>query len=276
MTASVIGLFAWSPWEQPTELDWLGRYAAWSDGIGGSLDAGADVSRAACQSTYDDEVGDPPNERLEPASAAARRGCAALSRAGWRNAEWDVVRALLVAHGDRLPPRPRPDLSEIASSSVGVRPEVYCWQPEAWASFSPQYALVRSGEEVSLKGIADTASNRIDLDPGVCAALDGYLRRIRPTALSYGNFELAEALAVLTHQAEHVKAPTTSEADVECYAVQHVRPLVQAAGWGSGFATEIALHAWELSHTQLPARFRTPACRNGGPLDRNPTSNAWP
>ena len=110
----------------------------------------------------------------------------------------------------------------------------------------------------------------------MCATLDRFVRRIRPSALSYENLALAEALVVLTHQAEHLKAPSASEVDVECYAVQHVRPLIQATGWGEGFATEIALHAWELSYTQLPQQFRTPGCRNGGPLDRNLRSNAWP
>ena len=87
---------------------------------------------------------------------------------------------------------------------------------------------------------------------------------------------MAEGLMVLTHQAEHLKTPTASEAEVECHAVQHVRPLVRAAGWGAKYASELALQAWELSYQQLPPAFRTPACRNGGPLDRNPRSNAWP
>ena len=93
--------------------------------------------------------------------------------------------------------------------------------------------------------------------------------------MTYQNFELAEALAVLTHQAEHLKAPSAAEAAVECYAVQHVRPLVREA-WGASFAHEIALHAWELSYLQLPPHFRTRECRNSGRLDRNPSSNAWP
>ena len=274
--ASLIGLFAWSPWVQPTEVEWLGTYKSWSDEVEESLDAGVSMSRATCQSTYDDEVGDPPKDRLESTAAAAQRGCAALSSVGWRNAKWEVVRSLMAAHADLLPPRQRRDLSEIVNSRVGVRPKVYCWRPEAWAPFSEHYTVVRGGEEVSLKGIADAARNRIDLDPGVCATLGRYQRRIRPSALSYQNFELAEALVVLTHQAEHLMAPSASEVDVECYAVQHVRPLVQAAGWGPAFATEIALHAWEISYQQLPPQFRTSGCRNGGPLDRNPSSNAWP
>ena len=139
-------------------------------------------------------------------AAAARRGCAALTPVGWRNGKADVVRALIDAHDDLLPPRRRRDISDIAGSSVGVRPDVYCWQPAAWPPFSEEYAIVRGGEETSLKGIADKARNRIDLDPGVCAALRFYLRRMRPASLSYENFEMAEALMVVTHQAEHLKA----------------------------------------------------------------------
>jgi len=199
-----------------------------------------------------------------------------LSPVGWRNGKADVVRALIDAHDDLPPPRRRRDVSDIASSSVGVRPDVYCWQPAGWAPFSELYAIVRGGEEASLKGIADSARNRIDLDPGVCGALRLYLRRMRPTPLSYENFEIAEALVVLTHQAEHLKAPSASEAEVECYAVQHVRPLVRAAGWRAEYATELALQAWELSYQRLPQAFRTSACRDGGPLDRNPRSSAWP
>lgn len=276
LMAALLALFFWAPWEGPNEVDWLGSYRAWSEGIEGSLAAGNAVSRASCESTFDDEVGDPPTDRLEPLSQAARRGCAEPSLDGWRGARADVVRALVEVHSALAPPRPRPDFAAIARSSVGVEAKVYCWRPDAWAPFSQHDALVRGGREISLKGTADVSRKRIDLDPGVCTALSGYERRIRPLHLSYQNFELAEALVVLTHQAERLKAPSASEAEIECNAVQHVRPLIRAAGWGPSFATEIALHAWDLAYTQLPAHFRTPACRNGGPLDRHPSSTAWP
>jgi hypothetical protein len=273
--AGVIALFAWSPWKDATEVEWLGTYRAWSDRIDASLNAGLAMSRSYCESRFDDDVGKPAQERLRPVAAAARRGCAAKSPVDWRNGKADGVRALVNAHDDPVPPRRRPDLSDLAGSSVGVRPDVYCWQPAAWAPFSEQYAIVHGGEETSLKGIADTARNRIDLDPGICDGLRRYLRRIRPAALSYVNFRIAEALMVLTHQAEHLKAPGASEAEVECYAVQHVRPLVRGA-WGAEYATELALQAWELSYQQLPQTFRSSACRDGGRLDRHPRSSAWP
>lgn len=273
--AGLVALFAWSPWVKPSEADWLVSYETWSDGIAATLASGASVSRTTCETTFDEAVGDPPRERLAVASTAARAGCATLSEDGWDEAEAGVVRELMTVHGALLPPRKRRDLSDIVRSSVGVRPDVYCWQPEAWATFLEQYALIRGGEDVSLKGIADRTRNRIDLDPGVCAILDQYLRRNRPTPLSYQNFELAEALTVLTHQAEHLEDPEASDAEVECYAVQHVRPLVEEA-WGTRVANEIALHAWEISYLNLPPAFRTPDCRNGKALDRHPGSNAWP
>jgi hypothetical protein len=274
--AALIALFFWSPWEGPTEVDWLSSYRAWSDGIEGELATGSAVSRASCESSFDESVGDPPSDRFEPVSQAARGGCAAPSPDRWKSARTEVVRALGEVHSELAPPRQRPDLAEIARSSVGVDAKVFCWRPEAWVPFSQHDALVRGGTETRLKGIADVSRNRIDLDPGVCQALGGYLRRIRPLDISYENFELAEALVVLTHQAEHLRSPRAPEAEVECYAVQHVRPLIRAAGWGPGFQTEIALHAWDLAYTQLPPHFRTPACRNNGPLDRHPASNAWP
>ncbi len=273
---AIAGLYWWSPWVEPTEVEWLGTYESWTEGIEASLAGGFEMSRAACESTYDDEVGDPPKARLEPVSAAARDGCATLSPDGWRSAQADVVRALIGAHSELLPPRQRQEFAEIARSSVGVEPKVYCWQPAAWVEFVEQYAILRGDEKIRLKAIGDNARNRIDLDPGVCVALRGYLARTRPPPLSYHNFELAEALIALTHEAEHLKAPSASETEVECYAVQHVRPLLRAVGWDPAFAKEIALHGWEIGYTQLPPRYRMPECRDGGPLDRNPRSNEWP
>ena len=154
--------------------------------------------------------------------------------------------------------RRRRDISEIAGSSVGVRPDVYCWQPAAWPPFSEEYTIVRGGEETSLKGISDKARNRIDLDPGICAALRFYLRRMRPASLSYENFEMAETLMVVTHQAEHLKVPTASEAEVECYAVQHVPAADPRSRLGSEVRDGDGASGVELSYQQLRRRSAVP------------------
>jgi hypothetical protein len=278
LMAGLIALFHWSPWKGPSELDWLQTYEAWSERTEGTLAADGGVTRAACEATFDDEVGDPPKDRLERAARAARRGCAALSPDGWQRAQSDVVRAIRDAHVEEAPapPRERQDFSELARPIAGVDAKVYCWRDVGWAPFVEQYAAVRADEVISLKGLADTEENRIDLEPAVCAVLGRYVRRIRPLHLSYENFALAEALVVLAHEAERLESPSASEAELECQAVQHVRPFIRAAGWGPSFAEEIALHAWDLGYTQLPPHYRTPQCRNRGPLDRHPNSDAWP
>lgn len=232
--------------------------------------------RAACDATFDEQVGDPPTERLEATAAAARAGCGARSSTGWRAAETDVVRELLAVHAVTAPPRVRPDLSEIADAAVGVQPDVYCWQPVSWAEFAPQHAIVRGGEEVSLRGLVDPERNRIDLDPGLCATLDAYLRGVRPLKLSNQFLQLGEALTVLTHHAEHLKSPSASEAEVECRALQHVRPLVARTGWDEAIVEEVALQAWQIAYPRLPPPFRSPECRSGGSLDVNPRSSEWP
>jgi hypothetical protein len=229
-----------------------------------------------CEASFDKEVGAPPTRLLEPVAAAARSGCAAPTPERWAEGGTAVVRALVDLHDDAAPPRPRRDLAAIADSGVGVRPDVYCWQPAAWAPFFEHYAVVRGGWEASLQGAADPKRNRIDLAPALCEAFGWYLRRERPHELSYENFELAQALAVLTHQAEHLKAPAASEADVECDALQHVRPLVRGRGFEAGYAAELAQQYWELSYLKLPEPPRSPECRDGGRLDRSPRSSAWP
>jgi hypothetical protein len=272
----LIGIFAWHPWVKRTEVEWLTAYESWAQEIGHSVGAGATVVRTTCESTFDDQVGDPPKRELEPVAVAARRRCRKLSPARWDAGQSDVVRALTLAHASLASPQKRRDMSEIVHSSVGVRPDVYCWNPTAWSSLAEALAITRPGDETSVGGVADGAGNRVDLDPATCAELTRYVRGLRPTPLSNENLELAQALMLISHGAQHLKSPSASEAVVECDAIQRVRPLVMAAGWGPALASKIASHAWELAYPMLPARFRTPRCRDGGALDRNPQSSAWP
>jgi hypothetical protein len=269
-------LFRWSPWESPSEVDWLQAYETWSESIEGALGTNVEVARASCEATFDEQVGGPPTERLEPMARAARRGCATPSVEGWRRAQEDVVRALRDVHATVAPPRQIRAFSELARPIAGREAKVYCWSALGWAPFAEQYAMLRSDEEISLRSVPDTREGRIDLDPGACTALRGYVQRYRPPALSTENLELGQALIILAHEAEHLKSPTTSEVVLECYAVQHVRPFMRAAGFAPGYQTEIALQAWQLHYTQLPELYRTPDCRNDGPLDRNRSSDVWP
>lgn len=283
LMAGLVGLFYWSPWKAPTDRGWLQAYEAWSEGIEGTLAFGDPGTRPACESQFDETVGDPPGERLDQAAAVARRGCVSLTNDGWRAAQADVVRTILELHAmaalpESLVPEPqrRPAFSALASPVAGRDVKVYCWPAERWGRFVDEYAILRADDEISLKGIADEARDRIDLEPGVCSSLRQYVRRIRPIEISFENFRMAEAIVVLTHQAEHLRSPSTAELLVECYAVQHVRPFIRAAEWDTAYQSELARQAWELGYTQLPPQLQEPECRNGGPLDRHPASDDWP
>jgi hypothetical protein len=283
LMGGLVALFAWSPWERPSELEWLQAYEGWSEAVEATLVTDRAVTPASCRSSFDEEVGSPPGDQLVRMAGVAREGCRELSPEAWQRAQADVVRALRDVHAasaaddpEAAPPTEQPDYAELATPVAGRKVRVYCWPAERWAPVFQQYATLRGDEELSLKGLADVAKGRIDLEPGVCSGLRRYVRRNRPIELSFENFTLAEAIVVLTHQAEHFASPSASEAERECFAVQHVRPFVRAAGWGPGYQTELALHAWDLGYTQLPPQIRAPQCRNGGQLDRHPDSDAWP
>jgi hypothetical protein len=281
--ASLIGLFYWSPWKAPTDQDWLQTYEGWSEEVEATLASGTAVTRPTCEAQFDETVGDPPGERLDQVAVVAREGCAALTTDGWQAAQDDVARSILDLHAtaplpETLVPEPqrRPAFAALASPVAGRAVNVYCWPAERWAPFLEDYAILVANDEISLKGIADETRERIDLEPGVCTSLGRYVQRKRPIEISFENFQMAEAIAVLTHQAEHLKSPDTSELEVECYAVQHVRPFIAAAGWDVAYQTELARQAWDLGYTQLPAQLQLPECRDGGQLDRNPASSDWP
>jgi hypothetical protein len=276
LMAGLIALFHWSPWERPSEVDWLVSYEEWSERTESSLMAGLDIARATCESEFDDEVGGPPTDRMQPAAEAARRGCGSLTPDGWRRAQSEFVRAVRDVHAAEAPPTEAQAFSALARSITGSDAKVSCWSPLGWAQFFEHYALLRGDDEISLRGVADLTDRRIDVEPGVCAGLQRHVARNRPPELSGENLRLARALIVLAHHAGHLESPSASEPELECHAVQQVRPLMLERGWDPDYVREIALQAWQLHYTQLPPQARTPECRDGGPLDRNPASDAWP
>src|SRR4026208_1185294 len=83
--AGLIALFAWSPWKDATEVEWLGTYRAWSDVIDASLHAGLVISRPDCEATFADAGRGAPGggrggRRAAGAAAAGGRGRAGRLR----------------------------------------------------------------------------------------------------------------------------------------------------------------------------------------------------
>jgi hypothetical protein len=80
----------------------------------------------------------------------------------------------------------------------------------------------------------------------------------------------------LAHEAEHLRSPDASEADVECVAIQRVRDLVRAAGRSPSYQELMAGLAWDVGYPDLPEDYRTAACRDGSKLDVRPETSIWP
>jgi hypothetical protein len=163
----------------------------------------------------------------------------------------------------------------MAGSIAGEPARAYCWPERDWTPLAEQYRLVR-GDEFWLLGHADPGRRRIDLAPEVCGPLDLFLRGELPPLLTLDSFELAQALVVLAHEAEHLRVPDAPEAVVECYALQRVRDLVRRAGADRAYEEEIVGLVVDVSYPRLSPEYRTTKCRNGGPLDLRPASDVWP
>jgi hypothetical protein len=125
-------------------------------------------------------------------------------------------------------------------------------------------------------GFADTNSNRAHLSSHVCRPLS---RFVYGEYAPFGNtqsLELAEALVVFAHEAEHLYDPRASEARVECLAMQDVRELVIRSGRSRSYASEMAGLAYDIAYPGLDGTYKSRHCRDGGRLDRHPDSKVWP
>jgi hypothetical protein len=116
----------------------------------------------------------------------------------------------------------------------------------------------------------------IHLEGSICSTLSRFFRSAFTPSRNLDRAALAEALLVLAHEAEHERDFSNSEAEVECFALQHVRGVVRDEGRSKSFADDIAAWAWEISYPRGDPVYATERCRNGGPLDRHPTSDVWP
>jgi hypothetical protein len=172
--------------------------------------------------------------------------------------------------------RIEPTLGRIASRIAGHRVQLNCWSEDDWEVVSAEWQGQGGREDWWPAGFADPNTNSAHLSSHVCRPLSRFVYgRYEP----FGNtqsLELAEALVVLAHEAEHLYDPKASEARVECLAMQHVREIVTQSGRSGSYANEMAGLAYEIAYPHLDSAYRSRHCRNGGRLDRHPDSNVWP
>jgi hypothetical protein len=194
--------------------------------------------------------------------------------AGRPGLAWE--RSLPVRTGLSDDSRIEPTLSRMASRIAGRSVQVRCWSEDDWEAVSAEWRALTGARHWWAAGFADTNSFRAHLSHHVCRPLALFTYgRYAP----YGNtasLELAEALVVFAHEAEHLYDPKASEARVECIAMQHVRDLVTRSGRSRAYANEMASLAYQIAYPRLDSKYQSRHCRNGGRLDRNPDSAVWP
>ena len=172
------------------------------------------------------------------------------SRSGWRSLAGDTKLAAVERFSD--------EASRIAGKPVSVG----CDEARDYVGYV-QHA----------DGIAIVGGDRAYVTPEICFAL---------YRLAFENDErgsqTARAIAVLAHEAWHLRGES-DEATTECYALQSGVELGRRLGLDEGAARRMM--AQQLTENMLrglgTAEYRvTDECRDGGRLDLDPASRAFP
>jgi hypothetical protein len=123
-------------------------------------------------------------------------------------------------------------------------------------------------------GLAEVGGTNAVLTPAICyrlhrLAVDG----------DEGSFsQTARAIAVLAHEAWHLRG-VRNEGVVNCYAFQSGVALGQRLGLSEGTAARMMrqqLAENAITARSAPAYLVPPECRDGGPLDLEPSSSRFP
>ena len=217
-----------------------------------------------------------PPPRFAAAVAIARRVCAAEKRhdlvtalESLRQADETVDRALPTNRPlprSTRPGRSRidPRLGRVATRVAAHRVEVRCWLPSDWAR------IVAYGfEGEALAGFA--RDGRAQLHTQYCDRLADF-----PRGRSFANVLDAFALNVVAHEAKHIASPNWSEAQVECFALQHVDRTAVLLGASPTLARRLARLEWTAVYPHDLPDYRSDECAPGRALDESPGDGIWP
>lgn len=184
-------------------------------------------------------------------------------------------RRLPVLGGAAQVSRVEPRLSRVASAIAGRPTDARCWSPSDWNTVvREEHAFYGERSGVDLAGFAQpgvTGRSVIHLAPEICAGLGGLLYGKAPVRI-----DLAEDVLVLTHEAEHITSPPSSEFVTECYAVQHMARAGRLLGLPAARSQELASAYWRYLYPDDPPGYKSPACGPGRPLDETPGDGVWP
>jgi hypothetical protein len=174
------------------------------------------------------------------------------------------VAGLMAIHHDQHVNEDR--LAQIASAIAGRKVDVRCpGVLQRLVDISPNAGSVYF-----------TADGRpgdfTELNDETCATLDDYAERHTDAGDAQ---RVAVAMHVLAHESWHL-AGVRDEAQADCFGLQRTAFVAEELGAGLDEAERFADLALVERAQTAPPEYRSPECRDGGPLDLDPGSSAWP
>jgi hypothetical protein len=157
-------------------------------------------------------------------------------------------------------------LGEVASEIAGRKVAVHCpGLLERLVDISPNAGTVYFDAE-------GEPTDYTDLDEETCSILDDFAEGDTEPG---DRLEVARALHVLAHESSHL-AGVRNEAAADCYGLQRTAVVAEDLGADPDEARRLAFVALQERRLTAPEDYRSPECRNGGALDLDSGSNAWP
>lgn len=157
-------------------------------------------------------------------------------------------------------------LADVASVIAGRSVEVHC------PGLLARLADVSSHAGTVFFDEHGRPADFTDLDEETCSELD---RFAEGKTGSGENAKVARALHVLAHESSHL-AGIRDEAAADCYGLQRTAYVAESLGADPEKAQRLARLALAERAVTAPADYRSSECHDGGALDLDPASSAWP
>jgi hypothetical protein len=167
--------------------------------------------------------------------------------------------------GPSLESRVDPSLSAVLTRLGGRAGEVRCWSSADWRRRSAEVAAHGGGQGRELAGYLALDRGSVNLPARTCNVLDSLA----------ATDESAYAAKVFAHELQHFRG-VRDEATAECFGLQWTGTVAVGLGLDGASARELSWTAWSRLYVHENPRYRSPDCYEGGPLDLNPDSRAWP
>jgi hypothetical protein len=187
-----------------------------------------------------DEDEPPPMRDISRDGARSRklftRGTARLE------ASLRANRPLPVTRGSREESKVEPQLSRFVSQFVLHKPrgiEVRCWSKDEWLFVTKEWGTYIGRGDI--QGFVHSSRLRTSVAPRICKQLAGLMYHDERPTEGEPMWRKAEAVAVLAHEAEHIRnGLRASEAVTECHGMQRMRRLALLVGTSQDYADLLA------------------------------------